>query len=58
MEREPVRIFVIGGYCMQIAESELFFKEFRVILSEEPVSYTHLRSHETGRNRVFRLMLE
>ena len=25
---------------------------------EEPVSYTHLRAHETGRNLVCRLLLE
>ncbi len=26
--------------------------------SAEPVSYTHLRAHETGRNLVCRLLLE
>ena len=26
--------------------------------NEEPVSYTHLRAHETGRNLVCRLLLE
>eukprot|EP00828_Plagiopyla_frontata_P030202 TRINITY_DN3924_c0_g1_i5.p5 TRINITY_DN3924_c0_g1~~TRINITY_DN3924_c0_g1_i5.p5 ORF type:complete len:103 (+),score=16.92 TRINITY_DN3924_c0_g1_i5:345-653(+) len=30
----------------------------RQILTHVPVSYTHLRAHETGRNLVCRLLLE
>ena len=30
----------------------------RVLLRLAPVSYTHLRAHETGRNLVCRLLLE
>ena len=33
-------------------------KEFRAVDSVSPVSYTHLRAHETGRNLVCRLLLE
>ena len=29
-----------------------------VYTKEDPVSYTHLRAHETGRNLVCRLLLE
>ena len=29
-----------------------------IALTAEPVSYTHLRAHETGRNLVCRLLLE
>ena len=32
--------------------------EDQVTLSTDPVSYTHLRAHETGRNLVCRLLLE
>ena len=32
----------------------LYFEEMNV----DPVSYTHLRAHETGRNLVCRLLLE
>ena len=36
-----------------------FFTHFEMILLyPEPVSYTHLRAHETGRNLVCRLLLE
>ena len=41
----------------------LFFVSFCkqclfVLIGKGPVSYTHLRAHETGRNLVCRLLLE
>src|SRR5678809_1802811 len=30
----------------------------QAVISSSPVSYTHLRAHETGRNLVCRLLLE
>ena len=35
-----------------------FHKQRQEIASKHPVSYTHLRAHETGRNLVCRLLLE
>ena len=42
------------------ARSNRFFSQASPILfiDEIPVSYTHLRAHETGRNLVCRLLLE
>ena len=31
---------------------------YRSHIRDDPVSYTHLRAHETGRNLVCRLLLE
>ena len=33
-------------------------EEVRLTVAHSPVSYTHLRAHETGRNLVCRLLLE
>ena len=49
----------VNGYCLMMyisggdKEHDLIFAE-----SIRPVSYTHLRAHETGRNLVCRLLLE
>ena len=36
----------------------LIFDIKRYAINDGPVSYTHLRAHETGRNLVCRLLLE
>src|SRR5665213_4371704 len=40
------------------ARSWRSFSRISAITSPTPVSYTHLRAHETGRNLVCRLLLE
>ena len=46
----------IGDLKSALAEAfEIKKERFKYV---EPVSYTHLRAHETGRNLVCRLLLE
>ena len=44
-------LIVIISFALDIARIAFFYKLI-------PVSYTHLRAHETGRNLVCRLLLE
>ena len=43
--------------CTNVRDDERFIVQ-GVLVTEESVSYTHLRAHETGRNLVCRLLLE
>src|SRR5665213_2482079 len=61
----PYQIFVgpdsrLGwfGICPRIPGSSETRKQTACMISLPPVSYTHLRAHETGRNLVCRLLLE
>src|SRR5674476_1310117 len=45
---------LVGGHIVATIVGLIVVK----IAGPEPVSYTHLRAHETGRNLVCRLLLE
>ena len=42
----------------KIQKNTIYPVDRMILLSYNPVSYTHLRAHETGRNLVCRLLLE
>src|SRR5674476_385197 len=48
-KRSPRAVFLATGFA--VGDGSL-------IVTNAPVSYTHLRAHETGRNLVCRLLLE
>ena len=50
-ENETLHAFEVVGFKGKIVHIN------DLIQNPKPVSYTHLRAHETGRNRVCRLML-
>ena len=45
-------------HSLEMSIMELFQDEGYVYLNGEPVSYTHLRAHETRHDLVCRLLLE
>src|SRR5674476_1581504 len=46
------------AHCLRYVMSFWPFKTLTYCKATTPVSYTHLRAHETGRNLVCRLLLE
>ena len=47
-----------GGECQRHTSQPMHPEHPDVLKVGVPVSYTHLRAHETGRNLVCRLLLE
>ena len=57
-EVEPENTFVILGDAGLNYYNDRRDRKKKDQLAQVPVSYTHLRAHETGRNLVCRLLLE
>src|SRR5665213_4011250 len=53
--RRVLRQAILESYSPPLSEDEKL-SLWRMV--QDPVSYTHLRAHETGRNLVCRLLLE
>src|SRR5450756_2726690 len=53
---------VVRGFFMQVATESTMMRSGRTLMAritiDEPVSYTHLRAHETRHDLVCRLLLE
>src|SRR5450756_3067918 len=54
----PVFDLTQGAAAIRAAAGELSLDNFRLLVSDNPVSYTHLRAHETRHDLVCRLLLE
>ena len=55
MGRNIITMNESGNIIMTENVTDIWMSEPELV---EPVSYTHLRAHETGRNLVCRLLLE
>src|SRR5674476_721379 len=58
LEMSHVKSMLLGHWGTTPGQNFIYVHLNRVIRKYDPVSYTHLRAHETGRNLVCRLLLE